>query len=296
MDNIWEKRKVIASAMKDKFQGKIPEDKNEWPLWYKKRMEICEKCPKNTKNMEDDKIDNVFLWAVKKLGKVTGKKQANCSYCGCFVDLKCWTPTEVCGRAEAGLEPYWGAINVAANDGQAVDVEVLTEGVEIGLNPDAGGFMLTFGDVEFGSNKEIRFNLVSDEPIHVAGKGSSCGCTTLDYTMSEDNKTIKAVVNINTSAAAPNGGEFSKNAHFMICNYEDKDLDFEDNKNIEKRKFVFFKLRGRCRFSSQKEYEMAEKYVKSLEAGVEYNGREDVMKQFAGLTSTELKEIYNKYK
>ena len=51
------KAQVIAQAWEDSLLGRIPKDEKDYPEWYKNRLYLCKKCPKNSSNIAFFKID-----------------------------------------------------------------------------------------------------------------------------------------------------------------------------------------------------------------------------------------------
>ena len=45
------KAQVIAQAWEDSLLGRIPKDEKDYPEWYKNRLDLCKKCPKNSSNI-----------------------------------------------------------------------------------------------------------------------------------------------------------------------------------------------------------------------------------------------------
>ncbi|WP_286084206.1 hypothetical protein [Parabacteroides goldsteinii] len=287
LENVWKKRSTIYRAITT-----YPKDEKDWPDWYKARMDKCRKCPHNTNNMKNEDIDNTFLWALKKIGNKLGKKPENCNFCGCFIPAKCWEPDEVCGKVEKGLTPEWGAISIFAGSEDEFDVEVLTPGVTVTTSQSNGGFTFNLMDLEDGTIKRLKFALVSHKPIYVVSKGSSCGCTTMETNSSEDWKRTTIDVDINVSHAMPGGGSFTKSGHIMYCDPADKELDFENNQNAEKRFFLSFKFIGRNRLSYKRELELAKQYIQSIADGVVYDSDIQIRNKFGGLSKKELTDIY----
>lgn len=291
IENIWKKRSTIYRAITT-----YPKDEKDWPDWYRERMTKCRRCPHNTDNMKTEDIDNTFLWVLKKIGNKMGKKPENCNFCGCFIPAKCWEPDEICGKAEKGLTPEWGAISVFAGSEDEFDVEVLTPGVSVSMSQSNGGFHFDLMDLEDDTVKNLKFALVSHKPIHVVSKGSSCGCTTLETKSLNDGKRTVVNVDINVSKAMPGGGRFTKHGHIMYCDPENKDLDFENNHNVDKRFFLSFKFSGRNRLSYDQELKLAKQYMQSVADGVVYDSDSQIRNNFGGLSKEELTDIYRNSK
>ena len=82
------KAQVIAQAWEDSLLGRIPKDEKDYPEWYKNRLDLCKKCPKNSSN----------IWFFKLPPKVLFHRligRPGCSLCGCFIKEKAWMKTEV---------------------------------------------------------------------------------------------------------------------------------------------------------------------------------------------------------
>ena len=78
----------------------------------------------------------------------------------------------------------------------------------------------------------------------------------------------------------------------MYCDPADKELDFENNQNAEKRFFLSFKFIGRNRLSYKRELELAKQYIQSIADGVVYDSDIQIRDKFGGLSKKELTDIY----
>lgn len=92
-----------GKIIKDAFVADIPKNKEEWPEYYKRRMDICASCEHNTAN---GGLGAQVEWVAKKTGI------HNCNICGCIISKKCWSKNEACGLEEIGREPKWNRIRV----------------------------------------------------------------------------------------------------------------------------------------------------------------------------------------
>ena len=68
---------VIYDAFMDTILKKLPRKKEDYPDWYKERLEKCEGCKFNTKNVPNSMLP-LSLYVSKKIGK------NRCSVCTCL--------------------------------------------------------------------------------------------------------------------------------------------------------------------------------------------------------------------
>ena len=91
---------VIYDAFMDTILKKLPRKKEDYPDWYKERLEKCEGCKFNTKNVPNSMLP-LSLYVSKKIGK------NRCSVCTCFIKQKAWSKTEECALGEGLPRPSW---------------------------------------------------------------------------------------------------------------------------------------------------------------------------------------------
>lgn len=159
-----EKLRVIAKA---KFS-----DKSKLGDWYKKRLEICEECPLNSRNKENKTAREKRAVALN-LGKPT------CLGCGCEIAAKASVRSERCGMTYIGQKPLWEALP----DTEKTVLDSIT--VE-NLNPEKAeitiehkGLGINYGTVPKGFDSNVTFLLESKKgPITTLKVTAGCGCTT----------------------------------------------------------------------------------------------------------------------
>lgn len=69
--------------------------------WYHERLEICNKCPFNSKNTVGKKDLRHRVWEFLNL------KEHFCTICGCEIKAKASESMEECSMSEIGQEPKW---------------------------------------------------------------------------------------------------------------------------------------------------------------------------------------------
>ena len=90
----------IRQILESKFS-----DKSHLGSWYKERLQICDICPRNSKNIPLWKYDlRMWKWYILNLF------QPFCSICGCQITAKASLEIEECALDEIGEEPKWVSI------------------------------------------------------------------------------------------------------------------------------------------------------------------------------------------
>ena len=163
------KASVIAKAWEDSVMGMIPKNKEDYPDWYRRRLEACESCPRNTRNM---RWRDVPLKA--KLQALTGRWA--CSICGCFLREKAWMRTESCPLAEVGETPRWEALSVVTVDRSAFDIDTDDESIGLSLSDDGHAFVVDVHDVNIGDKIPVRIRIHNELGFHPTNKHLGCGC------------------------------------------------------------------------------------------------------------------------
>lgn len=163
------KASVIAKAWEDTVMGLIPKDKKDYPDWYRRRLEACGSCPRNTRNMSWLKTP-----IKAKLQALTGKP--TCSVCGCFLKQKAWMRTETCPLAEVGERPRWEALSVVTVDKNAFDIDTDDESLGLSLSEDGHAFVVDVHDVEIGDKVHVALRIRSDLGFHPTKSHVGCGC------------------------------------------------------------------------------------------------------------------------
>lgn len=213
------KQKNQASVIKEAFSSKIPSNKEEWPSYYKERMEICAKCDKNTAN-----------GAIGSIGKFAAKKIApQCSICWCAIPYKCWSKHEACGMEEVGQKPKWNRI-LLETEGSNDLFDVVNNSWEkchLSLTENGNFFQIDMGDIPSGEKFEFFVEIHPKKPLQIH-RINMCGCLKqrsriLDV---ENN-----VMEFNFMADEPPAGPYVKNIYF---DYVDKGTSDEDAENAPK--------------------------------------------------------------
>lgn len=178
----YKKAKTIAKA----FLAPLPVGEE----WYEKRVETCNSCEYNIKNIPEDK--RAFTDKLKVKSGVCDDGN-HCTACGCCILRKCAVKTEVCGRADKGLTPLWVPIEVESP--RDLSIEVLDSSGVVSYSTKE--FLFDFGTT---SEKVIKahFLLKSSGPILFKKYSVSCGCTHPQKIDQPDNNSIRFAVDIST--------------------------------------------------------------------------------------------------
>ena len=121
--------------------GRIPKDEKDYPEWYKNRLDLCKKCPKNSSN-----IFFLLSYQLKVLLQRLMGRQA-CSLCGCFIKEKAWMKTEVCPlKFVEGEKAKWNAMEVITADHNDFNIESPNDNFDVGLSDDESEFYINLFD------------------------------------------------------------------------------------------------------------------------------------------------------
>lgn len=209
------KKKNQVSIIKEAFAADIPDDKDQWPEYYRIRMDICAACDKNTAN---GAIGGVGKFSARKIG-------AQCSVCWCFINRKCWSKNEACGLAEVeGETPKWNRIVMETSSSDLFDIENLSYDLyNIDLSDNGHEFVINLGDHERDDEVIFGFRVIpKDEGLRFNGI-HMCGCMaskTSIYDGSIMDFQIKLVNPINV-------GPYNR---LIVVDYlDDKSIDSEGN-------------------------------------------------------------------
>jgi hypothetical protein len=179
------KAKTIVKA----FLSELPTGEK----WYEDRLEICNSCEYNTKNIERNKLS--MTDRIKISTGVCDNKN-HCTACGCCIERKSSVKGETCGLTYLNMEPKWVAIEVEStlNDGISI----------INMNPELG--TLTYGDsgfvYDFGSSSDnvltTKFQIKNDKgKLDVKSYNAGCSCTLGEMLVIDEN-TVEFKVDIST--------------------------------------------------------------------------------------------------
>ncbi len=173
------KAKVIARA--------FLKDKSNKPNWHKERLEICETCPLNSKNLPD--------------ATVIDKMKPRCSACGCFILEKTSQETEMCGKADIGEEPLWPALKVETSSSSNLDlINLSPDKINVDLNKDY--YLVNYGDTKKGSDSLITLQFTSKDSLEPIECKSTCGCTTPAKPKLIDKNTMEISFSVRTTRAS----------------------------------------------------------------------------------------------
>lgn len=189
------KLKVIAEA---KFKNK-----NNLGDWYKTRLDICEKCPLNSKNKGDLSIKELAMVALN-IGKDT------CLACGCDIKAKTSVRSSVCGLVEIGEEPIWEALpEITSEKISNVKIDNLSAD-KVTMKIENGEVIFDYGNIKYKEDSNIQFSVMGlMEEIKQLTVGVTCGCTTA--TPKKIGNTYFVNLKYNTDIV----GKFSKSINFL---------------------------------------------------------------------------------
>lgn len=216
MDKILE-HEVIYNAFMDTILGKLPRKKENYPDWFKDRLEKCDGCKYNTKN-----IPNSMLPTDLYISKMLGKPR--CSICTCFIKQKAWSKTEQCAMGETKKRPDWITYGQMNKDNREEALwnrmELITldkdlfnlisddhEKYNTDLSEDKAGFDINLGNIPRGSDADFTFTLESRKPIQLRATHASCSCT-VPKVQHLDDKHIR--FNIHITCGKFGKGEFDR--------------------------------------------------------------------------------------
>lgn len=136
------------------------------PEILKKRREICDSCPLNSLNKEKAKL-------FEEIRKTVIKKPF-CTACGCQIEQKTASITEVCGAVYLGLKPKWNRIKVETM--KKTDINIInlsTDKMNIDLSVEGDHFVAECGEIDkfrkhtyeiIVEGKEEEYELYNPEP------------------------------------------------------------------------------------------------------------------------------------
>lgn len=199
---------VIYDAFMDTILKKLPRRKEDYPDWYKERLEKCEGCKFNTKNVPNSMLP-LSLYVSKKIGK------NRCSVCTCFIKQKAWSKTEECALGEGLPRPSWmdrqysidfydeksrwNRLELITMDSDEFNV-ISTDDKQynIDLSKDGKSFEIIFEPVEKGNSIKFSFVLESKHDMKITASETSCGCTSSNLNII-DSRHFKFNIEIHTS-------------------------------------------------------------------------------------------------
>lgn len=209
------KKRNQASIIAEAISADIPEDKSQWPEYYRQRMDICAVCDKNTSN---GGLGAVGKFASKKIG-------AQCSACLCLIKYKCWSKNEECGLAHIeGATPKWNRILMETTSSDFFDVENLSfEKYNLGLTEDGYEFVFNLGDIKSEDETIFEFRVIPKKQNLEFHEPRMCGC------MASKNKLYDGSVEMKIKLVTPVAvGSYNK---LIVVEFLDKDNFEEDGAN-----------------------------------------------------------------
>lgn len=199
---------VIYDAFMDTILKKLPRKKEDYPDWYKERLEKCEGCKFNTKNVPNSMLP-LSLYVSKKIGK------NRCSVCTCFIKQKAWSKTEECALGEGLPRPSWmdrqysidfydeksrwnrlGLITMDSDEFNVISTD--DKQYNIDLSKDGKSFEIIFEPVEKGNSIRFSFVLESKHDMKITASETSCGCTSSNLNII-DSRHFKFNIEIHTA-------------------------------------------------------------------------------------------------
>lgn len=143
---------------------------NENEDWRERRLEICNTCPLNSKNIDKTK------WTVKLKGQVAlNHGKDTCSACGCGVKAKTKVPHAVCGLEELSKQPLWGPIETLVDDSTVNIQNISTTPLKTFVKD--GEYWLDYGTIRYKQETDVRLSLEPKKEISNINISASCGCT-----------------------------------------------------------------------------------------------------------------------
>lgn len=164
------KKKSQTDVIIDAFKADIPKDKDKWPDYYKKRMDICASCERNTAN---------GAWGKAVAFAASRTNKAQCSVCLCCINEKCWSLNEACGLEEIGENPKWSRLLVETVDKDLFNISNLSPDIcNIDLSENGNEFEADFGEVY--EDQEVDINIrVECKKDYIITNRSMCGCMSM---------------------------------------------------------------------------------------------------------------------
>nr|DAY19005.1 MAG TPA: hypothetical protein [Caudoviricetes sp.] len=228
---------VIYDAFMDTILRRMPKKEKDYPAWYKDRLDKCNDCKYNTKNIPNSILPTGSLYFSKMLGK------NRCSICTCFIKQKAWSKTEECAMAETNErpswlpygyvtsdkdnEPKWNRLELITMDSDEFNlVSVDGKKYNTDISEDGEKFLIKLIPTKKGNDIDFSFILQSRHNIVITRIDAGCGCIepTLDLI---DKKNHKIGIHLNTNVFGI--GNFVKDfsVHYKIEGKEYKD-DVDD--------------------------------------------------------------------
>lgn len=158
------KAKTIVKA----FLEELPTEEK----WYQDRLEICNSCEYNTRNILASELK---LTDKIKISTGVCDNNNHCTACGCCIERKCSVKQEVCGKTVIGLEPNWVALEVESIVDKGVSAENITPNIG-DLTIEGGDFIY---DIHPTSDSKVSFSIQLKRKggLDIKNYNAGCSCT-----------------------------------------------------------------------------------------------------------------------
>lgn len=205
--------------------GKIPDKEVDYPYWYKNRLDACDKCEHNSKNIPIGRL-KPKIWFQTML-----MRKHSCELCGCCIKEKCWMKTEICALAHNGERPKWNRLEVVTSDRRDFNVEVLDENMSVDISDDGSVYELNIYDIVVGDKIPIVLVIHHERPFYPEKSNLGCGCIGKVDFSSEPDEENNIYLRFELDSSGYQLGHFEKNMSLVGV--------------FEKRKeqFAYFPLR-----------------------------------------------------
>lgn len=152
-----------------------------------KRLEICNSCEFNTRNISSD-----GLTLLQKQKKVLGDF---CTQCGCFISKKTARASEACGLEGTDTEPKWFRVKLVTQGDNHLNLKnVFPDSTNISVSEDGDRFIITTKPIKRGSIAIAGIEILNDDVI-VQNIKAYCGCTT-----TQNSTNSQYLINVDTSS------------------------------------------------------------------------------------------------
>ena len=168
MTNLLKQGLTISGAFLESWTGKIPRYTDDFPMWYRHRMDMCNQCDMNTMNMSEIEIKEHPAWKV-----ALGGKKARCAVCGCFIKEKCWVKSEKCEHPNGAR---WMPVYTKPIDTKVFSLRTAGIGHTASITPDKRSFIVNIGNIEQNKEYEISLVIETTKKFVMRDIQASCGC------------------------------------------------------------------------------------------------------------------------
>ena len=176
-------------------------DKSNLPLWFDKRIAVCNECPHNSKNNFEISLKNKLRIA-HNMGKDA------CLICSCGIKDLASDPTIRCSASP----PKWDWIQPPNFD---VNFNLENHSPSTGrLIKEGKYYFYNFGDIDFNSKNLAILLFVAENELESFKVTASCGCTKPSFV--KNNKGYTITVSYDTSIVGP----FEKQVSISYINKE----------------------------------------------------------------------------